>query len=312
MERAIRFNPRCTEVRLLGFCLKSSRYIVVDFDGRFRKVRTIKRATADDRWKVVSPKDPFSAADPESTPAEFTCLGGTRGEVNPAAQCLERHLVDALPPDPDHEPVPKRLFLKQRDFMAHGTSDRCPGCRALISGGRAQRHTEECRIRVEGELRKTEEGKARLRAAASRVGDTLTGRALKRVRFAENQDDINAEVPEPTSESAPSDLPAEAASSSSAPTPSISLALPASATEVPGQVMSEGTSGSSDAAVRLSMKRSSDNSNSESETKRLHTCHSMRDVVMLLDDSDVSHTVERCREVCRRKGTFCVNVNDWD
>ena len=76
--------------------------------------------------------------------------------------------------------------------------------------------------------------------------------------------------------------------------------------------MSEGASSSSDAAVRLSMKRSSDNSNSESEAKRLHTGHSMRDVVMLLDDSDVSHAVERCREVCRRKGTFLVDVNDWD
>ena len=213
-------------------------------------VRMTKRANADDRWKV-SPRDPFSAADLESTPAEFTCSKGTRVEVNPAAQRLE-----ALPPDPNHDPVPRRLYLKQSDFMAHGTSDRCPGCRALISGGRAQGHTEECRIRVEGELRKTEEGKARLRAAASRVGDAPTGRALKRVRFAENQDDNNAEVPDPTSESAPSNRPAEAASSSSAPTPSVDPALPASA--VPDQVMSEGTSGAPDAAVRLSMTRSSD------------------------------------------------------
>ena len=95
------------------------------------------------------------------------------------------------------------------------------------------RGTEECRIRVEGELRKTEEGEARLRAAAGRVGDTLTGRALKRVRCAENQDDNNAEVPEPTSESAPTNLLAGAASSSSAPTLSVTPALPASATEVP-------------------------------------------------------------------------------
>ena len=196
LESANKFNSRCTEARLLGFCLKSSRYILVDFDGRFRMVRTIKRANADDKWKVVSAKDPFSAAEMELTPAEFTCSRGTRGEVNPAAQRLERHPVDALPPDPDHEPVSRRVYLKQRDFMAHGTSDRCPGCRALIGGGRAQGHTEECRIRVEGVLRKTEEGKACLRAAASRLGDTLTGRALKRVRFAEDQGDNNAEVPE--------------------------------------------------------------------------------------------------------------------
>ena len=60
--------------------------------------------------------------------------------------------------------------------------------------------------------------------------------------------------------------------------------------EAPDQVMSEGTRSSSDAAVRLSMKHSSDKSNSESETKRLLSGHSMRDVFMLLDDSDVSQS----------------------
>ena len=60
------------------------------------------------------------------------------------------------------------------------------------------------------------------------------------------------------------------------------------------------------------MKRLSDSSNSESETKRLHTDHPTRDVVMLLEDSGVSHAVERCRKVCRRKGTFLVDVIDWD
>ena len=37
----------------------------------------------------------------------------------------------------------------------------------------------------------------------------------------------------------------------------------------------------------------------ESVTKRRHIGHSTR-VFMLLYDSDVSHAVERCREVCRR------------
>ena len=76
--------------------------------------------------------------------------------------------------------------------------------------------------------------------------------------------------------------------------------------------MSEGASSAPDAAVRLSMKRSSDSSHSESETKRLHTDHSMRDVVKLLDDSDVGRSIERCREVCRRSKMFLVDVNDWD
>ena len=32
LERVNKFNPRWTEARLLGFCLQSSRNIVVDFD----------------------------------------------------------------------------------------------------------------------------------------------------------------------------------------------------------------------------------------------------------------------------------------
>ena len=67
-----------------------------------------------------------------------------------------------------------------------------------------------------------------------------------------------------------------------------------------------------DAAVRLSTKRSSDSPHSESETKRFHIDHSMRDVVMLLDDSDVDRSIERCREVCRWSETFLVDVNGWD
>ena len=105
-----------------------------------------------------------------------SCWRGTQGEVNPAAQRLERHPVDALTPNPDQDPVPRRLYLKQRDFMAHGTSDHCPGCTALVSGSR-----EEGQIRVEGELRKTEEGRTRLHAAAMQVREAPTSRELKTV-----------------------------------------------------------------------------------------------------------------------------------
>ena len=92
---------------------------------------------------------------------------------------------------------------------------------------------------------------------------------------------------------------AEAASSGPAATPSTETALPASAIGVPDQVMSEG--GAPDAAVRLTMKRSSDSSHSESETKKHHTDHPTRNVVMLLDDSDVSRAVEQCRVVRKRR-----------
>ena len=209
-------------------------------------------------------------------------------------------------------PVPRRLYLKQSDFMAHGTTDRCPGCRALISGGQAQGHTEECRIRVEGELRKTKEEKACLRAAACRVGDASTGRALKRVRFAEGGTTTVLRCWSPYQNQHRQTFPLKPRRPVLLPHPRPRRHPPASAIGARDQVMSEGASSAPDATARLSMKRSSDSSQSESETKRHHTDHSTRDVVMLLDDSDVSRAVEQCREVCRRKETFLVDVNDWD
>ena len=82
---------------------------------------------------------------------------------------------------------------------------------------------------------------SRLRAAASRVGDAPTGRALKRVRFAADRVEDDAETPEATSASASSCLPAEDATTTSLPAHSSEAVLPASAVEVLDQVMmSEG------------------------------------------------------------------------
>ena len=213
-------------------------------DGRFRFVRMVTRTSPDDRWTAVSPRDPFSVGDLEMTAADFTCSMGTRGEVNPAALRLERPPVDALPPNPDHEPVSRRLHLKPRDVLAHGTSDHCPGCRALVSVGRAQGHTEECQIRVEGMLGNTEEGRARFQAAATRVSDALAGRAPKRVRFVGDQVDGSEGSTDHATGSqlvlTSSTLPAETASSRSTSAPPAESVSSTSAADVPAQVMSEG------------------------------------------------------------------------
>ena len=168
--------------------------------------------------------------------------------------------------------------------------------------------SNSCRGRTQEDRRRESPSSCRSQSS----GDAPTVRALKRVRFAADRVEDDAETPEATSASAPSSLPAEDATTNSLPAHSSEAAVPASAVEVPDQVMSEGACSVPDAAVRLSMKRSSVSSHSESETKRLHTDHFTRDVLMLLDDPDVSRAVEQCREICRRKEAFLVDVNDCD
>ena len=118
------------------------------------------------------------ARDLEVTHTEFVCSQGARGEVNPAARRLEM-TPDVHEPGPDHEPLPRSLHTKQEDVLAHGTSGHC---RALVSGGRAQEHTEECRFRVEGELKSA----FKLRPRGS---DAPVTRAAKKDRFADGAGD---------------------------------------------------------------------------------------------------------------------------
>ena len=59
----------------------------------------------------------------------------------------------------------RRLYIGKADLMNHGLTEGCLGCRCLAEGMRAQGHSEGCRARLEAEIAKTEEGRARLTTA---------------------------------------------------------------------------------------------------------------------------------------------------
>ena len=71
------------------------------------------------------------------------------------------------------------------------------------------------------------------------------------------------------------------------------------------QVMSEAASSSSNTGV----KRSSDAcSHCEPGTKRFHADHAASDVVMLLEDAQVSQAGSQCWEVSQEQGVFLADV----
>ena len=58
--------------------------------------------------------------------------------------------------------------MKPEDFRTFGGTAGCLGCQAIAQGRSGVQHSETCRLRIEGELAKTEMGKARLQKAAAR------------------------------------------------------------------------------------------------------------------------------------------------
>ena len=79
----------------------------------------------------------------------------------------------------EEEVVPRRLYLKSKDFEKHGITDGCKGCVAMLRGNRGIPHSESCRRRLTEEIAKTEEGKERVRAAEQRVKEFREGERAK-------------------------------------------------------------------------------------------------------------------------------------
>ena len=54
-----------------------------------------------------------------------------------------------------------RMRLSKADFLEHGFTEGCIGCKALIAGTAAMGHTEPCRTRVEAAVASTKGGQVR-------------------------------------------------------------------------------------------------------------------------------------------------------
>ena len=71
------------------------------------------------------------------------------------------------------EPPPKRMSINKEDFEQFGYSARCKGCKAMILGKYSAAHSEECRARLEGELRGTERHQAAEKRMLEYLAKTL-------------------------------------------------------------------------------------------------------------------------------------------
>ena len=55
----------------------------------------------------------------------------------------------------EHVPLPKRVYMSRENVEEFGFTARCPGCVSLHQGTARQAHTENCRRRIEEELKST-------------------------------------------------------------------------------------------------------------------------------------------------------------
>ena len=148
----------------------SGEVIVGTADGVLR-TRTVRRRPEEQRW-TSDCLDMVGGLPWKPNPSDD--LGG---EVMPAIDMpmAEPEVEIRRPEYCEGEIVPRRLYLRTRDFKEHGATKGCKGCIAMARGGKGVPHTEACRKRMTEAIAETDEGRERAKAAEARIKEFRAG-----------------------------------------------------------------------------------------------------------------------------------------
>ena len=165
-----KFEPRWEDGIYVGFNIGTGEDLVSTDRGVFR-VSTVRRKPVDERWSkqlldgiVGSPAVPIVGIVSRRMPAYAKMF-----DNNPAKKPTEYAEQPMAEP-----PTSTTWSIMKKDIDTHGPSVQCPGCRAAVRGSTYKmQHTKECRLRFEGTLEGTEEGRKRMERADERLAHDI-------------------------------------------------------------------------------------------------------------------------------------------
>ena len=147
-----RVEPRWEDGIFLGVPDRSDE-LYVGTERGMHKVRTVRRREATERVDLTFLNS--VSARPWDGPKKVRDVRVVLLDVSSPAAVAEAEAIGNG----------RRLYISKADLMRHGLTEGCLGCRCLAEEKRAQGHSEGCRARLEAEIAKTEEGRARLTTA---------------------------------------------------------------------------------------------------------------------------------------------------
>ena len=158
----------------LGIKATTEEVIVRNRDGVW-PTRAVQRKTARERWDRSNLE--IIVAVPWRKNEDDSKIDGERlkGEVvmvyNDYKEKLEME---------EHVPVPKRVYITREDLEVLGFTARCPACMSLLKGSAGQAYNENCRWRIEEELRgimKAEAAQRRVKEYQDKAAESGTKRS---------------------------------------------------------------------------------------------------------------------------------------
>ena len=138
----------------------------------------------------------------------------------------------------EHVPLPKRVYRSRENVGEFGFTARCPGCVSLLRGTARQAHTENCRRRIEEELKSTAKADAATRRTKE-YQDRAAEKGTKRTKTDQEEGQQQCEHGESTARME-EDAPSSSSSGSGDVAPTQSSSSSSSATKMSGHEGGDG------------------------------------------------------------------------
>ena len=158
------------ENTFIGYRSASGEYMVTNANSVY-KTRTIRSVPEEVRWKAENieaikftpwrTKEATSRT-PPGDPDNADKQPSIHIEVNTNVE------TEIPPPPRPTETVPRRVYITKALVERSGSTEECTGCTNAALGGTGMVHSEECRKRIDQELRKDPETAGKLRASFKR------------------------------------------------------------------------------------------------------------------------------------------------
>jgi hypothetical protein len=168
-----KLDDRWAEGIFVGYKWRTGEAMIAVANG-ITKAGTIRRTGGDRRWDCErirnicgSPWKMIIAGDDDKSKEE-----STTGE--PKVRFMTEEEKDkGIEVEEDEIIKPGRVRLLKEDFLEHGFTEGCRGCKALLNNKGSHGHSEKCRIRMEKALESSVDGKDRKRKADDRSNEWM-------------------------------------------------------------------------------------------------------------------------------------------
>ena len=208
----------------VGYKSNTGEYMVVNDEGAF-KSRNVKRMPKEMRWDKAAIEairfTPWTVTDP----SDGDRRSGAHTEHKPRVEiAIDKEIRLQEPLQEERESIPRRVYLTKSIIDKFGATDGCPGCITVMLGGTGIPHSEDCRKRIENEMRDDPEQRQKLKEVRKRREEFVKQHLGGDSKKSNGQDSEDSQMktddqgqPAAGNQDQPMEIPSASSSSSQAP-----------------------------------------------------------------------------------------------